>query len=87
MNSRGIGDGLAVSFAAPVVVFFCFDARLYQGCRELLKVLQKNSRQLVLVLLRNPYDQAFAGPKTTVVTAYGSRLCQIRACVEKVFGL
>ncbi|MBI4397172.1 MAG: beta-N-acetylhexosaminidase [Elusimicrobia bacterium] len=74
----------AVRFArdADATVFFCYDAHIHAGCRRLLMDLQKASSKFILVLLRDPYDEVFAAPGTSVVTAYGSRACQIRACLE-----
>ncbi|MGQ0644541.1 MAG: beta-N-acetylhexosaminidase [Elusimicrobiota bacterium] len=70
---------------AEATVLFCFDAHLSAGWRRALRDLQKSARRFVLVLLRDPYDEEYAAPSTAVVTAYGFRLCQIRACLEKIF--
>jgi beta-N-acetylhexosaminidase len=67
-------------------VFFCFDAHAHSGCRRLLRVLRASAKNLIVVLLRNPYDREFLRPGDRAVTAYGWRECQIRACWERVFG-
>jgi beta-N-acetylhexosaminidase len=66
-------------------VFFCFDAHLHPGHRRLLAALEKESRPLVLVLMRDPYDENYASARTTVVSASGFRQGQIEACLKKVF--
>jgi beta-N-acetylhexosaminidase len=80
-----IRRALAAGNAVDTTVFFCFDAHLQPGNRKLLERLQKESRRLVLVLMRDPYDAEWASPSTTVVTAYGYRLAQMEACLEKIF--
>ncbi len=71
--------------AADATVFFCFDAHLYKGCKQLLEAIQPAAKKFVLVLLRDHYDEEFAAPSTAVVTAFGFRLCQINACLNKIF--
>jgi hypothetical protein len=51
----------------------------------MLDALQRASKNLVVVLLRSPYDRSFVRPGVPVVTAFGYRLCQIKACLEKIF--
>jgi hypothetical protein len=70
--------------AADVTVFFCFDAHLHKGCKALLDALQASAKKLVFVLLRDPYDEEFAKPSNAVVTAFGFRLCQLEACIDKI---
>jgi len=67
-------------------VYFCQDAHLYEGCKKMLAVLGRASRRLTVVLLRDPYDVALAPPRSAVVSSFGYRACQIRACLEKLFG-
>ncbi|MBK8871209.1 MAG: hypothetical protein IPN19_09210 [Elusimicrobia bacterium] len=70
---------------ADTTVFFCYDAHLQPGNRRLLERLQKTTRRLVLVLLRDPYDRSWVKRSTTVVTAFGYRQAQLEACLETIF--
>jgi beta-N-acetylhexosaminidase len=76
---------VAAARAADRTVFFCYETRLMPGCRRMLDALQRASKNLVVVLLRSPYDRSFVRPGVPVVTAFGYRLCQIKACLEKIF--
>lgn len=88
LDSRNRESAKAVASAkeADVTVYFCYDAHLDKTCKRLLEALQKAAKKLILVLLRDPYDREYAEPGTAVVTAYGWRVCQIRACLEKILG-
>jgi hypothetical protein len=70
---------------ADRTVFFCNEAHMMPGCRALLDNLQKTVRNLVVVLMRTPYDRALLRPAVPTVTAFGYRRCQIEACLEKIF--
>lgn len=67
------------------VLFFCGDAHLFPGTRELLKALQEATGRLGAILLREPRDFEWIRPQTACVTGYGFRACQIEAAVEKIF--
>lgn len=77
---------VAAAQRADRVVFFCFDAHLNPGLRQLLSALERGPRPLVLVTLRDPYDVDLARPHTTVVHATGFRRCQVEAARDAVFG-
>lgn len=83
---REIAAAAKAARNAETAVLFCFDAHIHPGGRRLLQALQKASPRLVLVLMQDPYDAAWARPGDVVVTAFGSRVCQVRACLETVFG-
>lgn len=68
-----------------VTVFFCYDAHLQPRNRELMEAMQTQNQPLVLVLLRDPYDEEFTIPSTTVVTAFGYRQAQLEACLKRIF--
>lgn len=70
----------------PLNIFFCFDAHLYPAQAELLKAVQNTHRPIILVLLRDPYDASLANPQDAVITAYGFRLCQIKAVINRIYG-
>ncbi len=64
------------------VIFFCYDAHLDPGTREILKVLQKLHLNLAVVLLRDPYDIEFVEKQTACVSAYGFRASQVLSALE-----
>ena len=68
-----------------LVLFFCWDAHHFKGAMELLRMLQETGNRLVVVLLREPGDLAWIHPQTACVTAYGYRVCQIEAAMDKLF--
>jgi beta-N-acetylhexosaminidase len=84
-SREDIRPAVQAARAADAAVYFCFDAHLHPGGRRLLDALQNAVRRFVLVLLRDPYDEAFAKPSTVVVTSFGFRVCQIQACIAKIF--
>jgi len=78
----GMADGLAAR--SDLTVFFLFDAHLFPSNRKLLDEVQAHARALVVVLLRNPSDVNLLAPGVLGVTAYGYRVCQIEAALERV---
>jgi beta-N-acetylhexosaminidase len=64
-----------------LLVYCCYDAHLFPTNRALLDRLQTAAAGLVVVLLRDPYDLALLRPEATAVTAWGWRVCQLRAVV------
>jgi len=79
---------LALDWASDreVVVVLCFDAHQYPGQRRMLEELQRRSPKVVLVLIGNPWDRAFAKGGTSIVNPCGFRLCQLSAAVRLLFG-
>ena len=65
--------------------FFCWDAHVFGGTRELLKDLQEGGGRLVVILLREPEDLEWVLPRTACVTAYGFRSPQVEAAIERTF--
>lgn len=74
-----------VAQSADLIFFFCWDAHLFKEQRELLEALQELRNRLVVILLREPQDFEWIRTDTACVTAYGFRVCQAEAAVEKVF--
>ena len=68
-----------------LIFFFCWDAHLFPETAELLKDLQQSEGRLVMILLREPKDLEWAMPKTACLTAYGFRVPQVEAAIEKLF--
>jgi beta-N-acetylhexosaminidase len=79
-----IRSALAAARREDRTIFFCYEAHMKSGCRELLDALQKNVPNLVVVLLRTPYDRALIRPSIPTVTAFGYRACQIEACLDRL---
>jgi len=69
-----------------LTVLCCYDAHLFSSNKALLDRVQAAARQLIVVLLRDPYDLAFLRPEVTCLTAFGWRLCQLRALLAAICG-
>jgi beta-N-acetylhexosaminidase len=67
-----------------LTILFCFDAHLYPTNKKLLEAIQAAAKELVVVLLRNPYDAAFLKAGVGSLTDFGWRACQIKAVIEKI---
>jgi hypothetical protein len=64
---------VAAARAADRTVFFCYETRLMPGCRRMLDALQRASKNLVVVLLRSPYDRASPSSPPSVTDSARSR--------------
>jgi beta-N-acetylhexosaminidase len=69
---------------SDLTIFFCFDAHLYPSNKKLLEALQEAAPELVVVLLRDPYDADYIKPGVACLTDFGWRACQIKASIEKI---
>lgn len=67
---------------ADLAVFFCFDALKYPAQAAALANVERTRKNLVAVLLRNPWDIRLLGSGATALTARGFRDCQLRALAE-----
>jgi beta-N-acetylhexosaminidase len=67
-----------------LTILFCFDAHLYPSNQKLLDAIQDAAKELVVDLLRDPYDADYIKEGVTCLTAFGWRTCQIRAAIEKM---
>lgn len=85
-NEEDIEDATSLARRSSATIFFCFDAHLYPEQQKLFGALQKTAKNLVVVMMRDPYDKAFLRPKDVGLTAFGFRKCQIEAAIEKIFG-
>lgn len=70
--------------ASETTILFLYDAHLYASNKSLLDAVQKAAPELVVVLLRDPYDAEYIAPGTACLTAFGWRACQIRAVIAKI---
>ncbi len=69
-----------------LTILCCYDAHLFPTNKALLDRVQATARQLIVVLLRDPYDAAFLRPEVTCLTAFGWRVCQLRALLAAICG-
>lgn len=67
-----------------LTILFCFDAHLYPSNKKLLEAVQDSAKELVVDLLRDPYDADFIKEGVACLTDFGWRTCQIRAAIEKM---
>ena len=61
-----IKEAAAMAGASDVTVLFCYDAHLYPSNKKLLDEVQGAAGELVVTLLRDPYDAAGLGKKLPV---------------------
>jgi beta-N-acetylhexosaminidase len=66
---------------SDLTVFFCYDAHLFPAEKKLLDAVQEAARELVVDLLRDPYDAAYVREDAACLTDFGWRVCQLRAAI------
>ena len=71
---------------SEVTILFCYDAHLYPSNQKLLEAVQAAAAELVVDLLRDPYDAAWLKGGVAGLTDFGWRACQIKAAIEKICG-
>ena len=69
---------------SDLTILFCFDAHLYPANKNLLDALQSAARELVVDLLRDPYDAAYIKAGVACLTDFGWRACQIKAAIARI---
>ena len=69
---------------SDLTILFCFDAHLYPANKKLLDALQDAAKELVVDLLRDPYDAAYIKEGVVCLTDFGWRACQIKAAIERI---
>ena len=69
---------------SDLTILFCYDAHLYPSNRNLLEAVQAAAAELVVDLLRDPYDAALLKAGVAGLTDFGWRACQIKAAIEKI---
>ena len=69
-----------------MTILFCYDAHLYPSNRNLLEAVQAAAAELVVDLLRDPYDAAWLKAGVAGLTDFGWRACQIKAAIDKICG-
>ncbi|MFH2205095.1 MAG: glycoside hydrolase family 3 N-terminal domain-containing protein [Elusimicrobiota bacterium] len=81
---RRRGTGEARIKSPHLTLFFCFDALRYAAQKEALRHVQQTTDRLVVLLMRNPWDQTLLDRRVTALTAYGFRNSQILALAERL---
>ncbi len=79
-----IQQAVNLSRNSDLTILFCFDAHLYPANKKLLDSIQAAAQELVVDLLRDPYDAAFLKAGVACLTDFGWRACQIKAAIEKI---
>ncbi len=71
---------------SDLTILFCYDAHLYPSNQKLLESIQDAAPELVVDLLRDPYDAALLKAGVAGLTDFGWRACQIKAAIAKMCG-
>jgi beta-N-acetylhexosaminidase len=79
-----IQQAVNLSRTSDLTILFCFDAHLYPSNQKLLKAIQAAAHELVVDLLRDPYDADYLQAGAACVTDFGWRACQLKAAIEKI---
>ncbi len=69
---------------SEVTILFCYDAHLYPSNQRLLEAIQAAAGELVVDLLRDPYDAALLKAGVAGLTDFGWRACQIKAAIARI---
>jgi beta-N-acetylhexosaminidase len=69
---------------SDLTILFCFDAHLYPANKRLLEAIQDTAKELVVDLLRDPYDADYIKEGAACLTDFGWRACQLKAAIEKI---
>ena len=69
-----------------IVIALIFDAHAHKGQKQLLKRLQEIKRDVISVLIRNPFDIEFITPGDTCIITYGFRKTQLLSLLKVIFG-
>ena len=69
---------------SDLTILFCFDAHLYPANKKLLDAIQDAAKELVVDLLRDPYDADYLKAGVAGLTDFGWRACQLRAAIAKI---
>jgi len=79
-----IQKAVNLSKNSDVTILFCFDAHLYPSNKKLLDALRDSAKELVVDLLRDPYDADYIQEGVACLTDFGWRACQIKAAIGKI---
>ncbi|MCM8776138.1 MAG: hypothetical protein NC930_07325, partial [Candidatus Omnitrophica bacterium] len=73
------------TMTADRTILFCYDAQVSVGNRKLLETVESSARGLIVVLLRDPWDEALVKAGIPCIQAYGFRAVQLRAVLDLIF--
>jgi beta-N-acetylhexosaminidase len=79
-----IREAVNLAQNSDLTILFCYDAHLYPANKKLLDALQEAAPELVVDLLRDPYDADFIKQGVACLTAFGWRACQVRAAIGRI---
>ncbi len=79
-----IQDAVRLAQKSDLTILFCYDAHLYPADKKLLDALQEATKDLVVDLLRDPYDAEFIHEGVACLTDFGWRACQIKAAIARM---
>ncbi len=79
-----IEEAVNLAKSSDLTILFCFDAHLYPTNKKLLEAIQAAAKELVVDLLRDPYDAEYIRKGAACLTDFGWRACQIKAAIEKM---
>jgi beta-N-acetylhexosaminidase len=79
-----IKQAVNLSENSDLTILFCYDAHLYRSNKKLLDLVQDCAKELVVDLLRDPYDAEYIKQGVACLTDFGWRACQIKAAIKKI---
>jgi beta-N-acetylhexosaminidase len=79
-----IEEAVCLARSSDLTILFCFDAHLYPANQKLLEALQDAAPELVVDLLRDPYDASLIQEGVACLTDFGWRACQLKAVITKI---
>ncbi len=83
-KAKEIQQAVNLAKDSDLTILFCFDAHLYPANKRLLEALQDAAKELVVDLLRDPYDAAYLKEGVACLTDFGWRACQLKAAIAKI---
>jgi beta-N-acetylhexosaminidase len=83
-SDEEIQQAVNLAHNSDLTILFCFDAHLYPANKKLLDTIQDAAKELVVDLLRDPYDADYLKAGVAGLTDFGWRACQLRAAIAKI---
>ena len=78
-----IQEAVNLAKDSDLTILFCFDAHLYPSNKKLLEALQDAAKELVVDLLRDPYDADYIKEGVACLTDFGWRAPRSRLPLQK----
>jgi len=86
INPKDVERTASLVSKNDTVIALIFDAQANKGQRQLLFRLQEMDAEVILVLIRNPFDIEFLNPSNTCLITYGFRKSQMLSLLKVIFG-